>query len=190
MYVYIYTYIYVYTHEYTYDIFTYLCIYKYLYIYLHILGIRSNRCVTGHHAVALLVLVYTCTHNIVSYVFTHHVYTSVDLPMPPGPHSTHLFVVVSPLSNQSRMPFSSLDRRWNPFGALTLNTRIAPTRPLTPRAVGARGALTTQGLRVQSTPSCSLVRTAAGGKLQGTPSQRHNAGGKRAKSYCCCCTCS
>ena len=59
----------------------------------------------------------------------HIVYTSVDLPMPQGPHSTHLLVVASPLSNQSRMPLSSVDRRWKPFGAHTLYRSIRCTSP-------------------------------------------------------------
>ena len=112
----------------------------------YMIFVRTCKCLTRHCAVALLVLVYVCMHNILVSVYTHNMYTSVDLPMPPGPQSTHLLVVSSPLSNQSRIPFSSLDRRWNPFGALTLNTRIAPTLPLSPRAVGA---LITCGLRVQ-----------------------------------------
>ena len=85
------------------------------------------------HVVVLLAL---HAHKIHAYTYMH-THTSVDLPMPPGPQSTHLFVVASLLSNQSRMPFSSLDRRWKPFGALTLNTRIATTLSLSPRAAGA-----------------------------------------------------
>ena len=83
-------------------------------------------------------------------------HTSVDLPMPPGPQSTHLFVMGSPLSNQSRMPFSSLDRRWNPFGALTLNTCIATTWSPSPRAAGAWRALM-RGLRLSGTPAARVL---------------------------------
>ena len=65
--------------------------------------------------------------------------TSVDLPMPPGPHITHLLVVGPPSSNQSRMPLSSRDLRWNPTGALTLYTSISPPpspSPLPPEGEG------------------------------------------------------
>ena len=48
-----------------------------------------------------------------------YIHTSVDLPIPQGPHSINLLVVASPLSNQSHMLFSSLDRRCNPLGTLT-----------------------------------------------------------------------
>ena len=135
------------------------------------------------HALVLLVLsAYIIYMHIYIYM---HIHTSVDLPMPPGPHSTHLFVVASLLSNQSRMHFSSLDWRWNPYGALTLNTRIAPTLSLSPRAVGA---LITRGWWLPRTPSCLLSCTAADGKLPGTPSQRHSACGWRAQLQRCTCS--
>ena len=143
------------TCEYMLYIYAYLCIYMYVYVYIpaYIYVIRTNiqvqykascRIAPGasifwyQHIQVYTIFLYMYTH-------THNVYTSVDLPMPPGPHSTHLLVVASPLSNQSRMPFSSLDRRWNPFGSLTLNTRIATTLSLPARAVGARGVLITRG---------------------------------------------
>jgi len=104
------------------------------------------------HAVVLLAL---HAHKIHAYTYMH-THTSVDLPMPPGPQSTHLFVVASLLSNQSRMPFSSLDRRWKPFGALTLNTRIATTLSPSPRAAGAWSALM-RGLRLSGTPAARVL---------------------------------
>ena len=112
----------------------------YLYTYVH--NIRTN--VRVHYGIGSFrnSPCAICIHNIHAYTYTYmQIHTSVDLPMPPGPHSTHLLVVALPLSNQSRMPFSSLDRRWNPFGALILNTRIASTLSPSSRATGAWRAL-------------------------------------------------
>ena len=85
-----------------------------------------------------------------------YIHTSVDLPIPPGPHSTNLLAVASPLSNQSRMLFSSLDRRWNPLGTLILNTHIVSILSMSPRAVGAWRALI-WGWRLSSKSSFFLA---------------------------------
>jgi len=117
--------------------------------------VRRYGYITGlEHAVVLLALY---AYKIHAYTYMH-MHTSVDLPMPPGPQSTHLFVMGSPLSNQSRMPFSSLDRRWNPFGALTLNTCIATTWSPSPRAAGAWRALM-RGLRLSGTPAARVLNS-------------------------------
>jgi len=126
-------------------------------IYIHMCRkfVRRYGYITGlEHAVVLLALY---AYKIHAYTYMH-MHTSVDLPMPPGPQSTHLFVMGSPLSNQSRMPFSSLDRRWNPFGALTLNTCIATTWSPSPRAAGAWRALM-RGLRLSGTPAARVLNS-------------------------------
>ena len=96
--------------------YTCVCIYvlilymNVLYVFIYICAeyLYESGYITGmEHAVVLLAL-YAYKIHAHTYMHTH---TSVDLPMPPGPQSTHLFVVASPLSNQSRIPFSSLDRR-------------------------------------------------------------------------------
>ena len=146
IYIYTYTYIYLYIYQYTYIyIYTYVYIYihMYIYIYIHvyiylstyIYDIRMNIQVPYRASCRSAPWqVYIRIHNITIYIYTHTIYTSVDLPIPPGPHSTHLLVVTSLLSNQSRMPLSSVDRRWKPFGAQTLYTSISCLSPPPPRS--------------------------------------------------------